>query len=132
MACPLTRTTEGFEAQFGVNHLAHFLLALRLLPALQLANGARVVAVSSVATKRSDVRWDDPNWLKTPYDKWLAYASSKTANVLFAIEFHRRFADVGITCNALHPGDPRPSAAPPPPRAQPHAQAASSPGSRKT
>ncbi|TDD86201.1 SDR family NAD(P)-dependent oxidoreductase [Actinomadura darangshiensis] len=104
MAPPLTRTADGFESQFGTNHLGHFALATGLLPSLRAADGARVVSLSSRAHRRGDVDFDDPNYLRSPYDPWEAYGRSKTANALFAVALTDRFADDGITCNAVMPG----------------------------
>ncbi|TDD71420.1 SDR family NAD(P)-dependent oxidoreductase [Actinomadura rubrisoli] len=104
MATPLTRTAEGFESQFGVNHLGHFALTLGLLPSLRAAGGARVVSLSSRAHRRGDVDLDDPNYLYRPYDPWEAYGQSKTATALFAVGMTAHFAGDGITCNAVMPG----------------------------
>jgi len=104
MAAPLRRTRQGFELQFATNHLGHFVLATGLHPTLAGSEGARVVSVSSAAHLRSDVVLDDLHFRNRPYDPWLAYAQSKTANVLFAVEAQRRWADHGITVNALTPG----------------------------
>lgn len=102
MATPFERTAEGFEGQFGVNHLAHFTLINRIVPLLN--EGARVVVLSSAAHRFSDVDLVDPGFETTPYDTWTAYGRSKTANVLFAVEFDRRFKDRGIRAAAVHPG----------------------------
>jgi NAD(P)-dependent dehydrogenase (short-subunit alcohol dehydrogenase family) len=104
MATPLTRTASGWEAQFATNHLGHFALASFLHDALGAANGARIVSVSSRGHLRSPVVFDDINFIEREYDPWLAYGQSKTANVLFAVDATRRWADDGITANALHPG----------------------------
>jgi NAD(P)-dependent dehydrogenase (short-subunit alcohol dehydrogenase family) len=104
MACPLERTPEGWELQFATNHLGHFALATGLHDALAAAGGARVVAVSSSAHHRSDIVWDDIHYERRPYDPFEAYGQSKTANVLFAVEAAKRWADDGITVNALMPG----------------------------
>ncbi|WP_433205001.1 SDR family NAD(P)-dependent oxidoreductase [Dactylosporangium sp. CS-047395] len=104
MASPLSRTQEGWESQFATNHLGHFALAVRLLPALQKAGGARVVAVSSAAHLRSGVVFEDIHFERREYDPWLAYGQSKTANVLFAVEADRRWRGDGIRVNALSPG----------------------------
>ena len=104
MATPHGTTAEGFELQFGTNHLGHMLFATLLLPALRAAAPARVVALSSGGHRRSDVHFDDLNYRTRPYDKWEAYGQSKTANVLFAVEATRRWAGDGITVNAVHPG----------------------------
>ncbi len=97
------RDARGYETQFATNHLGHFQLTLGLLPTLRAAHGARVVNVSSGAQRFSDIRWDDPNF-HTGYNSRVAYAQSKTANVLFAVELDRRFADEGIRAYAVHPG----------------------------
>lgn len=104
MACPETRIGPGWEAQFATNHIGHFVLSNELAPALAKAGGARVVALSSVANKRSPVRFDDINFEKEPYDKWVAYAQSKTANSLFAVELDARLKDRGVRAFAVHPG----------------------------
>jgi NAD(P)-dependent dehydrogenase (short-subunit alcohol dehydrogenase family) len=104
MAAPLRRTRQGWELQFATNHLGHFALTTGLHPALAGSDGARVVSVSSSAHLRSDVVLDDLHFRSRPYDPWLAYGQSKTANVLFAVEAGHRWADHGITVNALHPG----------------------------
>ncbi|MGH3196500.1 MAG: SDR family NAD(P)-dependent oxidoreductase [Streptosporangiaceae bacterium] len=103
MGGPLVRDTRGYESQFATNHLGHFQLTLRLLPALRAAHGARVVDTTSGATRISDIRWDDPQFT-TGYDPMLAYGQSKTANVLFAVELDRRWAEDGIRGYAAHPG----------------------------
>lgn len=104
MATPQGQTADGFETQFGTNHLGHFQLTRLLMPALLAAAPARVVALSSSAHRLSDIHWDDPNFQTTPYDPWQAYGQSKTANALFAVELNRRYADQGVTANAVHPG----------------------------
>jgi NAD(P)-dependent dehydrogenase (short-subunit alcohol dehydrogenase family) len=98
-----TQDARGYEVQFATNHLGHFQLTLALLPALRAAGGARVVNVSSGAQRLADIRWDDPHFT-TGYDGTLAYAQSKTANVLFAVELDRRWAEHGIHAYAVHPG----------------------------
>jgi len=107
MAAPETRTGEGWELQFATNHLGHFALAHALHAALAEAGqsgGARVVSVSSSAHQRSPVVFDDLHFAFRPYDPWLAYGQSKTANVLFAVAANARWAEDGISVNALHPG----------------------------
>jgi NAD(P)-dependent dehydrogenase (short-subunit alcohol dehydrogenase family) len=105
MAIPeLQRTPQGWELQFATNHLGHFALALRLHAALAATPDARVVSVSSSAHLASPVVFDDIHFERRPYDPWSAYAQSKTANVLFAVEAGRRWADDDITVNALMPG----------------------------
>lgn len=103
MGGPLVRDARGYEAQFATNHLGHFQLTNELLPALRAANGARVVEVSSWGHHLSDIRWDDPHF-EQEYDGMKAYGQSKTANVLFAVELDRRWADDGIRGYSLHPG----------------------------
>ena len=103
MGGPLSRDARGYESQFATNHLGHFQLTLRLLPALRAARGARVVNTTSGATRVSGIRWDDPQFT-AGYDPMLAYAQSKTANVLFAVELDRRWAGDGIRGYAAHPG----------------------------
>lgn len=109
MACPLDRTADGLEMQIGTNHFGHFLLGVLLAPALEAgAQGSgrpsRLVSLSSIGHRRSDIHWDDPNYLNRPYEKWEAYGQAKTANSLFAVGFHKRFAGRGITANAVMPG----------------------------
>lgn len=99
----LVRDARGYESLFATNHLGHFQLTLGLLPALRAAHGARVVNVSSGAHRLSDIRWDDPHFT-TGYDGNLAYGQSKTANILFAVELDRRWAEEGIRGYAVHPG----------------------------
>jgi NAD(P)-dependent dehydrogenase (short-subunit alcohol dehydrogenase family) len=106
MATPeLTRTPEGREWQFGVNHLGHFALTTGLHPALAAADGARVVSVSSIGHLFSPVVFDDLDYRFRPYDPWTSYGQSKTANALFAVGAAERWADDGITANALMPGN---------------------------
>jgi NAD(P)-dependent dehydrogenase (short-subunit alcohol dehydrogenase family) len=105
MALPeLQRTPEGWELQFATNHLGHFALALGLHEALAAAGSARIVSLSSRGHLRSPVVFDDINFGSRPYDPWLAYGQSKTANVLFAVEATRRWSGEGIAANAVHPG----------------------------
>lgn len=104
MATPEAKTSDGFELQFGTNHLGHFALAVRLHEALVAAGDARIVVVSSVGHVNGGIRFDDLDFAKDGYDAWLAYAQSKTANILFAVEAARRWAGDGITANALNPG----------------------------
>jgi NAD(P)-dependent dehydrogenase (short-subunit alcohol dehydrogenase family) len=104
MATPEQRTAEGRELQFATNHLGHFALTVGLHGALEAAGNARVVVLSSVGHVNGPVRFDDLDFTVEPYDPWLAYAQSKTANILFAVEAARRWAGDGITVNALNPG----------------------------
>ena len=104
MATPLLRDARGYEAQFATNHLGHFQLTARLWSALRQAQGARVVCVSSLGHQQAGVDLDDPHFLRQPYDKWRAYAQSKSANALFAVELDRRAAAHGVRAFSLHPG----------------------------
>ncbi|KAK1755930.1 hypothetical protein QBC47DRAFT_460854 [Echria macrotheca] len=106
MACPLTRTTDGFELQLAAAHIGHFLLTNLLLSKISVSGGARIVTVSSVANTYSDIRLDDPNYVLRPdeYSEFGAYGQAKTANVLFTTELRRRLAGRGITAYSLHPG----------------------------
>jgi NAD(P)-dependent dehydrogenase (short-subunit alcohol dehydrogenase family) len=105
MALPeIERTAQGLEQQFATNHLGHFALALGLHDALAAAGNARIVVVSSSAHQLSPVIFDDIQFDDRAYNGWAAYGQSKTANVLFAVEATRRWADDGITANALMPG----------------------------
>lgn len=103
MACPLQRTADGCEMQFGTNHIGHFLLTCLLVPALRAGAPARVVNLSSAGHKYSPVDFDDPHFERREYDKWAAYGQSKTANILFSVELNRRLAPA-VTANAVHPG----------------------------
>ncbi|MGW1965052.1 SDR family NAD(P)-dependent oxidoreductase [Streptomyces sp. NPDC001935] len=106
MAPPeLTRTPDGHELQFAVNHLGHFALATGLRRALASADGARVVSVSSIGHLFSPVVFDDIDYRFRPYDPWTSYGQSKTANALFAVGAAERWADDGITANAVMPGN---------------------------
>jgi NAD(P)-dependent dehydrogenase (short-subunit alcohol dehydrogenase family) len=100
----LTRTAAGWELQFAANHLGHFELALGLYPALAAAGGARIVSVSSGRHLLSPVIFDDPHFAFRPYDPWLAFGQSSTANVLFALGATARWSADGITANAANPG----------------------------
>jgi NAD(P)-dependent dehydrogenase (short-subunit alcohol dehydrogenase family) len=100
----LTLTDRGQELQFATNHLGHFAVAVGLHDALAAAGNARIVSVSSSGHLRSPVIFDDLDYAFRDYDPFGAYGQSKTANVLFAVEATRRWADDGITANALMPG----------------------------
>jgi NAD(P)-dependent dehydrogenase (short-subunit alcohol dehydrogenase family) len=102
MACPQGQTVDGFETQFGTNHLGHFLLVNRI--AALLGEGSRVVSLASSGHRFADVDLDDPNFERTPYDPMVAYGRSKTANILFAVEFDRRHRARGVRAAAVHPG----------------------------
>ena len=102
MRTPFGHTADGFETQFGTNHLGHFVLVNRI--AALIAPGGRLENVSSSGHRYSDVDLDDPNFARTPYDPMVAYGRSKTANILFAVEFDRRHRARGVRATALHPG----------------------------
>ena len=105
MALPeLTRDGRGHELQFATNHLGHFQLVTRLLPALKKAQGARVVSLSSRGHRLSPVVFDDIDYKHRSYDPWEAYGQSKTANILFTVELDRRGEKDGIRAFAVHPG----------------------------
>jgi len=102
MACPKGTTADGFETQFGTNHLGHFVLVNRI--ASLLKDGGRLVNLSSSGHRFSDVNLEDPNFEHTEYTEFGAYGRSKTANVLFAVEFDRRHKGRGVRATAVHPG----------------------------
>jgi len=104
MACPPAKTADGFELQFGSNHVGHFLMTCLLVPALRRAAPSRVVSVSSRGHHMSPVVFDDIQFEHRPYDKWQAYGQSKTANILFAVGLDHRLGSQGVHANALHPG----------------------------
>ena len=104
MACPLGRTQDGFERQFGTNHLGHFLLTGLLVPKLLAGAPARIVCVSSRGHLLAGVDLEDPSYERSPYGPWEAYGRSKSANVLHAVELDRRLAARGVRANAVHPG----------------------------
>jgi NAD(P)-dependent dehydrogenase (short-subunit alcohol dehydrogenase family) len=105
MAIPYDRTEDGFEMQFGVNHLGHFALTARLWPILSETEGSRVVQVSSLAHHFGEIRFEDIHWEKG-YKKWGAYGMSKLANLLFVRELTNRLAETGdkVIVAAAHPG----------------------------
>jgi NAD(P)-dependent dehydrogenase (short-subunit alcohol dehydrogenase family) len=100
MACPKGATADGFETQFGTNHLGHFVFVNRIAPLIR----ERLVNLSSAGHQFADVDLDDPNFETTPYAEFVAYGRSKTANILFAVEFDRRHKARGVRATALHPG----------------------------
>ena len=102
MACPKSVTVDGFETQFGTNHLGHFVLINRI--AALFKPGSRLVNLSSAGHRFANVDLDDPNFEHTPYTEFGAYGRSKTANILFAVEFDRRHKDRGVRAAAVHPG----------------------------
>lgn len=104
MACPFGHTSDGFETQFGTNHLGHFLLGVSLAPALTAAGSARLVSLSSRGHAFAPVDLDDPNFEHTTYEPFLSYGRSKTANALFAVGYQARFGASGVTALSVHPG----------------------------
>jgi NAD(P)-dependent dehydrogenase (short-subunit alcohol dehydrogenase family) len=102
MATPFGHTADGFETQFGTNHLGHFVLVNRI--ASLIRTGGRLINVSSAGHRYSNVDLVDPNFERTPYDPMVAYGRSKTANILFAIAFDKRHRDQGLRAAAVHPG----------------------------
>jgi len=104
MACPKSKTVDGFEMQIGVNHFGHFLLSTLLLPSLKRGAPSRVVSVSSMGHKFGSINFDDINFEKRSYGRWSAYGQSKLANILFAREFNKRYSAEGIKAYSLHPG----------------------------
>lgn len=102
MGTPYGRTVDGFEQQFGTNHLGHFVFINRIAGLLN--DGGRLVNLSSAGHRYANVNLDDPNFEHTPYDPMLAYGRSKTANILFAVAFDRRHSPRGIRAAAVHPG----------------------------
>jgi NAD(P)-dependent dehydrogenase (short-subunit alcohol dehydrogenase family) len=102
MATPFGRTADGFETQFGTNHLGHFAFVNRIAPLIR--DGGRLVNLSSAGHRFSDVDLDDPHFEHAAYDPWIAYGRSKTANILFAVEFDRRHRQRGVRACAVHPG----------------------------
>lgn len=102
MAAPFGHTADGFETQFGTNHLGHFTFVNRI--ASLIAPGGRLVNLASSGHRFADVDIEDPNFEHTAYDPWIAYGRSKTANILFAVEFDRRHKARGVRATAVHPG----------------------------
>lgn len=104
MATPFALTVDGFESQFGVDHLGHFLLVRELLPLLVAGAPSRVVCVSSAGHRMGDIDFDDVNFDRRPYEPFLAYGAAKTANVLHAVALDQMFRDRGVRAFAVHPG----------------------------
>jgi NAD(P)-dependent dehydrogenase (short-subunit alcohol dehydrogenase family) len=102
MATPFGHTADGFETQFGTNHLGHFVLVNRLAPLIRA--GGRLINLSSSGHRFSNIDLQDPNFERTPYDLFVAYGRSKTANILFAVAFDRRHRERGVRAAAVHPG----------------------------
>jgi len=106
MVPPLGRTKQGFELQFGTNHLGHFALTAHLLPLLERTSDARIVVVSSTAQTFGRIDFDDLNWESRAYSPMKAYGQSKLANMMFALELQRRLDAAGssVIVTAAHPG----------------------------
>jgi NAD(P)-dependent dehydrogenase (short-subunit alcohol dehydrogenase family) len=104
MACPFEHTADGFEMQFGTNHLGHFELTRLLEPAVLAGIEPRIVNLSSAAHSISDVDLDDPNFEQTDYDAWISYGQSKSANALHARALARRLGGDGVLAFSVHPG----------------------------
>lgn len=104
MACPLERTEDGFEMQFGTNHLGHFLLTNLLMPLIEKGARPRIVNLSSRGHHIDEVHFEDLNYRDRDYDKWEAYGQSKTANILFTVGLEQRLGGKGIHAFAVHPG----------------------------
>ena len=104
MVCPYGTTDDGFETQFGTNHLGHFLMTCLIAPTLVTGGPTRVVSLSSRGHHLSPVVFDDINYERREYEKWGSYGQSKTANVLFAVELDRRISNQGVRALAVHPG----------------------------
>ncbi len=104
MATPFGTTADGFEQQFGINHLGHFALTAALMPLVLGADAPRIVNLSSRAHFIAPVDLDDPHFEHRAYEKWASYGQSKTANALFTVGLHNRFAARGVDAFAVHPG----------------------------
>src|SRR6266403_4695757 len=102
MATPFGHTADGFETQFGTNHLGHFVLVNRI--ASLIRDGGRLINLSSSGHRYGNVDLDDPNFERTPYEPFVAYGRSKTANILFAVAFDERGRERGVRASAVHPG----------------------------
>ena len=102
MATPFGHTADGFETQFGTNHLGHFVLVNRIAPLMRA--GSRLINLASSGHRFSNVDLEDPNFERTPYEPFVAYGRSKTANILFAVAFDERQRQRGIRAAAVHPG----------------------------
>jgi NAD(P)-dependent dehydrogenase (short-subunit alcohol dehydrogenase family) len=102
MATPFSLTTDGFETQFGTNHLGHFVFVNRIAPLIRA--GGRLINLSSAGHRFSNVDLDDPNFERTKYEPFVAYGRSKTANILFSVAFDQRHRGRGVRSAAVHPG----------------------------
>ena len=104
MATPKGTTADGFESQFGTNHLGHFVLTKGLMPLVEKGENKRIINLSSLAHHRGATDFDDPNFETAEYDPWVSYGQAKTANVLFSVGLEQRFSGKGIHSYAVHPG----------------------------
>jgi NAD(P)-dependent dehydrogenase (short-subunit alcohol dehydrogenase family) len=102
MATPFAQTLDGFETQFGTNHLGHFVLVNRIAPLIR--KGGRLISLASSGHRFSNVNLEDPNFERTQYEPFVAYGRSKTANILFAVAFDERHRKRGLRAAAVHPG----------------------------
>jgi len=102
MATPFAQTLDGFETQFGTNHLGHFVLVNRIAPLIR--KGGRLISLASSGHRFSNVNLEDPNFERTQYEPFVAYGRSKTANILFAVAFDERHRKRGVRAAAVHPG----------------------------
>src|SRR5471032_2562882 len=102
MATPFGHTADGFETQFGTNHLGHFVFVNRIAPLIR--DGGRLVNLASSGHRFANVDMEDPNFERTPYEPFIAYGRSKTANILFAVAFDKRHRHRGVRAAAVHPG----------------------------
>ena len=99
---PFGHTAGGFETQFGTNHLGHFVLINRIAPLMR--PGSRLICLASSGHRFANVDLDDPNFERTPYEPFVVYGRSKTANILFAVAFDQRHRERGVRAAAVHPG----------------------------
>jgi NAD(P)-dependent dehydrogenase (short-subunit alcohol dehydrogenase family) len=104
MACPQAQTSDGFEMQFGTNHLGHFALTRQLMPLVEKGDDKRIVNLSSRGHHFAPVDLEDPNFENREYEKWASYGQAKTANILFSVGLEKRFAAKGVHSYAVHPG----------------------------
>ena len=104
MACPQTKTADGFEMQFGTNHLGHFALTKHLMPLIEAGADKRIINLSSRGHFIAPANLEDPNFESAAYEPWLSYGQSKTANVLFSVGLEDRFSSKGVHAYAVHPG----------------------------
>lgn len=109
MACPQSYTDDDLEMQIGTNHFGHYLLGALLAPALkagaqEAGKASRLVSLSSIGHRRGGVNFEDPHYRSRPYDKWESYGQAKSANALFAVGYHQRFKDAGVSANSVMPG----------------------------